>query len=361
MKKCKDCGFPEKIGRYFDWRSDGTITSTDRARARSRVAILDVEEFERLFSDLSGSLGISIDRLLIQAQKSIGKELYANLPVKHVKGLPASRLFRPVFLAKLMARVVAGNTAALGGGTFRLERYRPGRELVVRFINPVVVPRVVGNTLGIYESVEDMRGSHVEYEFEGPDLMIRMSHGDEEPELETERRLYLEESRPAEGPLAYERCGRCGVPLDMARMLEWHIKEGSIINRHTGRRELIIAVQSMNAILRELESELGEDLTSLIYEHQKAFTLERLDGSSPGELDEFWDKYLKEMGMRGLGYPKSFRRRDRSVSVGIANSYNVDLYAAKVAAAFEKTTALPSRIKWGEREHELADYTISAS
>lgn len=360
MKKCDLCDFPLKLARSFDWRGDGTIISTDRTRTRSRIAILEVDEFERLFSDLSSGIGISLDRLLIQAQREVGKAIFANLPVKHVKRLPASRLFRPGFMTKLLARLAAKDTASLGGGTFKLERYVPGRELVIRFINPVVIPRVVGNSLGIFESVEEMPGSTVEYGLEDGDLIIRMTRSEARPELEEAKRLYLEEVEPSQGPLSYERCPRCGVPRRIAEALEWHIEDGTIANRLTGRREVIVAVQSLNAILRELESELGEVVPLLIYQHQKVYSREELGHTRVDDPDAFWNRYLEDMALRGLGHPAGFHHDVTSASVEITNSYNKDLYAAKVAAAFEAASGRNSKINWEDRERELLEYVILA-
>lgn len=358
MKNCELCDFPLKLARLFEWRGDGTIISTDRTRTRSRIAILEVDEFERLFSDLSSGIGISLDRLLIQAQREIGKAMFSNLPVRHVKGLPANRAFRPAFLMKLFAVLAARDTASLGGGTFRLERYVPGRELYIRFINPVVIPRVVGNSLGIFESIEDVPGSTVEYGLDGEDLMIRMIRSEKKAEDEVAARFYLEEVKPAADTLSFERCPRCGVPQRIAEALEWHIEDGTITNRLTGRREVIVAVQSLNAILRELEMELGDVVPLLIYQHQKAFSREGLGRTRVDDPDAFWSRYLEDMALRGLGYPTVIRRDEQSIAVEISNSFNKDLYAAKVAAAFEAAGGCSSKINWEDREFERQEYVI---
>jgi|BarGraNGADG00312_1021997.scaffolds.fasta_scaffold09278_3 hypothetical protein len=358
MKRCGNCGFPAKLADSFEWRGDGTIISTDRTRTKARVAILEVREFERLFSDLSDAIGFSIDSLLITAQKNIGKQMYASLTAAHVKGLPTNRLFRPQFLAKLLARLVARDAGILGGGTPRVVSYKAGRQLVLRFINPVVVPRVVGNALGIYESVEEMPSSRVEYHMENGDLIITMSHGGEGPEPEATRRLYLEEITPSERNITYARCGSCNVPTAISEALEWDIGRGTITNRKTGRREVVVAVQSTNAILRELESELGEDVPRLIYENQKAYTLDSLRGATADDRDAFWQGYLEDLALRGLGYPSVFESDDRGVYLEISNAYTQDLYAARIAAALEALTGKASEVEWMERQRDYAAYRI---
>lgn len=95
MRKCSEYDFPVKFARFFDWRNDGTIISTDRTKTRSQITFLEAGELESLFSDLSATIGMSVDDILIQAQKNIGRAIFANLPVRRIKGLPTSRFFRP--------------------------------------------------------------------------------------------------------------------------------------------------------------------------------------------------------------------------------------------------------------------------
>lgn len=78
MKTCAERGFPLRFARYFDWRSDGTILGKDRVRMQSRITFLEFGEIEGLFEDLSMMIGVSIDHILIEAEKNIGKAFYAS-------------------------------------------------------------------------------------------------------------------------------------------------------------------------------------------------------------------------------------------------------------------------------------------
>jgi hypothetical protein len=42
MRECSKCGFPFKVARYFEWRNDGTIISTDRANAQAQITFLEL-------------------------------------------------------------------------------------------------------------------------------------------------------------------------------------------------------------------------------------------------------------------------------------------------------------------------------
>jgi len=218
---------------------------------------------------------------------------------------------------------------------------------VVRFRNPVVIPLLVGSLAGIYESIEEMDGSAIDYGLEGADLVVRLTHGQAEP-AEAER-LYLEEVREGEGPLRWNRCLACGVPVEAARTWQWDIDQGVIHNRHTDARDVVVAVQSVNAILRELESELGEDVPNLVYGQQKDLSLGKLAGAEVGEAAAFLEERLMELALRGMGYPTSFEFTGSGVAVEIGNAYNQVLYAAKLAADLEKVRRLaPQALLVGE-------------
>ncbi|MBU1672241.1 MAG: hypothetical protein KJ993_14210 [Actinobacteria bacterium] len=347
-----------KFARFFDWRDDGTIVSTDRTKTRSQITFLEAGELESLFSDLSSTIGMSVDSILIQAQKNIGKAIYASLPIRHIKGLPANRFFRPGFMARFLVWLIAPDIAGLGDGRIGLDSYRAGDHLVLRILNPVVSQILVGSAAGIYESIEEMTSAAIDWRMEGSDLVIRLTHSDK-PE-EGGERLYLEEIKPGDGSLRLDRCPSCGVPLLAARMFSWEIDRGIIHNRLTGRREVVIAVQAVNAILRELESELGEEIPSILYGHQKDFTRSHLSATAieMGGAD-LMDRHLMDMAVRGLGYPVRTEREAGSISVEITNAYNQVLYAAKIAACLEVETGAESSIEWVKREADDGVYTIS--
>lgn len=357
MRKCRECDFPKKFAKFFDWRSDGTIVSTDRTKTRSQITFLEAAELDGLFTDLSGTIGMNIDRFLIQAQKNIGKALYANLPIRHMKRVPTTRWLRPQWLARLLVSAIATDIAGLGDGRVRLDSYEAGKTLVLRFRNAIIAPILTGSAAGIYESIEEMPSAHVEYGFEASELVIRLSHGTA-TEVEETGRLYLDEIKPGNGPVSYERCCQCNVPLEAARAFKWDIEHGIITNITTGQRDVVFAVQSLNAILRELTSEIGEELTQLVYDHQKAYTGRALADARVEEPGAFVEDRLKDMALRGLGYPTASEFSGNELSVEIGNAYNQVLYAAKLAAAFEKATGGASAIEWRTKEPDKGAYVI---
>lgn len=357
MRECDRCGFPRKFARFFEWRSDGTIVSANHMAPLQR-AFLETGELDKLLDSLSGTIGVSVDRFLIEAQKNIGKALYENLPMRHLRRIPNKSHLRPQWAAELMIRFVSAGIAELGDGRLGIDRYRAGDFWVLRFENPCVIPMLVGSSLGIFESMEGASNSTFEYGIESNDLVIRMSPGGTAGE--SEKRLYLENVEPGEGRFVFDRCPECAAPLPAAMTFEWDVRRGIITNRLTGEREVVVAVQSVNATLRELEKELGEEIPGILFETQKRLDLNRLSALSCLDTEVFWTGYLAELAIHGLGFPLRFERVGASVSVETGNTYNQLLYAAKIAAGLERVTGRDSSIEWIAREPSRAVYTISA-
>jgi len=362
MRRCRICDFPRRYSSYLEWHSDGTVIGS--VRPRIPLMFMEVEEWESIFDELTKTIGSPVEHILIEAQKNIGKDLYKMVRAIYwninVKRVPANRFFRPQFLAKFVTLVMRNDLAGLGAGKPKVVSYRAGDHLTLSFSNPCLVPMVVGNCLGIYESIEEMPGSKAEYRIENGNLIVHMTHSEEIPEAAD--RLYLEEVEAGSGPVSYERCSKCNVPLKAARSLKWDFKAGAINNPETGKREGMVAVQSMNAILRELVRELGEDVLGILYEAQKRYARERIESEKKFEQktkEEFWNDYLLELAVRGFGYPSMFELMGDSVSVEMRNAYTQDLYAAKIAAAVEALTGKDSKISWGGRARDLSKYLIT--
>lgn len=357
MKKCERCGFPVKLVRFADWRTDGTIFATDRSGLVQQVACLESDEMESLFDEISARIGMPVDHFLVEAQKAVGKALFAVMLARYIKYLPDSRFFRPQWMFKLIFRVISKQLALIGFGWINLESYRAGRYLVLRVRDPVLIPRTVGSALGFFESLEKFPAARAEWHLEGNDLIIHLVRAEEEPPDES--RLDYEEVEPGNGVLSYEKCSACGAPLESARLMEWDLDTGVIRNRITGNREVLIAVQSIYAIEREFEKELGEEFSGILFEAQKKIARERLSGLDRGDMEAFWDEYLRTLALRGLGYPIGFDREKESISVEIVNAYNQVLYAAKCAAALEYLTGGPSEIAWEKREAGHGVYRLA--
>lgn len=356
MRTCSSCGIPRAFNHFLEWRSDGTLIG--KGRFRFPTAFLESGEFEDLIEGVSDSLGIPVDRFVIQAQKDMGKAFYERLPVRHLKRVPSKRYLRPEWIAKLVIGLAGRDAATLGIGRVALERYRAGESVELRWRNYCLIPMLVGSAMGVYEVLEEMPSSKADYSVEGDDLVIRMSHAADRPASES--RLHMEGVVPGAGPVSYDRCAGCGSPLLASETFSWDVNRGVITNRKTGAREFVASVPAVSAVLRELEKEIGEGLPRLVFDIQKKLAARKLEGVDAGDRGAFWEGYLSEMALRGFGYPGTFEIKDDSVYVEIHNAYNQILYAARLAGALERITGGETAISWDKREPFDAVYTISA-
>jgi len=361
MRRCPQCGFLRRFAKFMEWHSDGTIVGS--LKPKIPLMFLEVDEWDAIYDELALTIGAPIEHIVVEAQKYIGKDLYDMVKALYwnidAKKVPNWRMLRPQWLARLLVWGMGNDLAGLGAGRAKVESYKAGDHLTVRFTNPAVVPMALGSTQGVYESVEQMPGSRVGYKFDGDDLVVHLTHAEEKPE--SEGRLYLEEVEAGTGPLQFARCEKCRTPLEASRRLKWNLDRGEIINPLTGKREDMIAVQSLNSTLRELERELGEEVMGIVYGGQKSYTLYRTKEALKKETPEdFWDQYLFELALRGLGYPEEFEASDGTVAVEVKNAYHQNLCAAKIAAGLEALTGRSSEIDWKERERMHGSYVISA-
>lgn len=359
MRECRQCGFPRKFARFFDWRGDGTIISTDRLHSHTQIAFLEAGELENVFENLSHSIGLSVDPFLVKAYRNIGKTIFSNTSLRHLKRLPNNGYFRPQWLARAFLKTVSSDVAGLGDGLVNLDSFGAGREAVVRFRNPCLNALLAGSSAAIYESIEDTEYASVDFSVKDGDLVVRLAHSaDSRTEPNVEGRFYLEPTQPVKGPVKYERCPTCYSPVLASLMFYWDVTRGVILNRASGDREVIVAVQAVNALLRELETELGESIPRLIYWQQKFLTREHLKSIAVDDASRFWNSYLRDLALRGLGYPLTFSRDDSSVFVDIINAHNQVLYAAKIAGALEAVTGIATEIDWERRESSHGTYSI---
>lgn len=355
MKECRECGFPDRFASLFEWRSDGTILMTQQG-ALLRLALLDADELQALFDRLSDSLGFSVNPLLVEAQSRVGKAIYANRPIPFLKYVPRSRFTRPQWAIKAAIQVLGRDIAAIGYGVVKVDSYRAGDHLTVRVENACLPERVVGSFIGAVEVVED-KPMTADYHMDGGKLTIEVRAS--ETNGTAAQRLYLDKIAPARGALDYDRCSGCGAPIKAARTIRWDRQRGIILDGSSGHRDVMFAVQSLNALQRELEAELGEQVPEIMYDAQLELSRGAPGASMGGERGTFWDGYLIGLALRGMGYPDSFTSEGGTIDIEISNAYNQTLYAARVAAAFEATAGKPSRITWRKLDADSAAYNIS--
>ncbi len=313
---CGECGIPRLISLMHRWRDDGVLESR---MGRARGILVERGAFVGTLDRIEEALGVPIDRIVIEAKRRDAK-LYVDDVVSGVVGSIAR--LRP--LRRLGYEIMVRQVAAIGLARARVLEYEPGVRLS-GWANPVYHPALfVGDVCGAFESLEEKR-ARPDYGKVGESLYIELRTDENLPD---EERLEIERVPEVPARAEYERCGTCGVP-SRVRDLRWEMRQGKIFDRNTGEWVIYIDVEGLNAILRELEKELGETIPGLIAEHSFRYYT-RLIRNYPGA--GFSD--LSFMKVRGMGVPETDRptREQMAAGVRILNPFNGPMIAGIVAA-----------------------------
>lgn len=211
--------------------------------------------------------------------------------------------------------------AAIGFVKGKILDYKPGERIT--FVADFVYHEgfFSGDIVGAFESIEGLRAK-VDKGSVGEKMFF---HAQAWPEAPEEERLYLEEEKRIDVDAGYERCPGCGLPRELASF-DWDKKGGKIIDGVTGEWIIYMDTAGMNAVFRELERELGEEIPGMIASLTRDFYLRMKD-----EHPDLHFSDLSFLKTRGFGVAKE--RDDASTSsVAVYNPCNHALVAGVVAA-----------------------------
>jgi len=119
----------------------------------------------------------------------------------------------------------------------------------------------------------------------------------------------LMESQGAVLRLALLDADELQAPAKAAKTIEWDRERGAILDRPSGHRDVMFAVQSLNALQRELEAELGEQVRDIMCATQLDLSRRSPGDSLTDEQGTFWDAHTLGLALRGMGYPITFTSR----------------------------------------------------
>jgi len=180
--------------------------------------------------------------------------------------------------------------------------------------HPYSLPMWVAEMLGAVEAFEGI-DHWAEYREIGENVHRVTTFPASHPlhfEGRLKRKLY--EFKP--GDIQLERCSSCGVPLDVAR-LKWDLEEGMITDPDSGWRMAIYGPSALQAVLDDLESELGADIPKAVIEAERRYVKSRVGGRN-------WRRggttFNRLSAIRGMGNITAFEADENRLSVTILNS-----------------------------------------
>jgi hypothetical protein len=149
-----------------------------------------------------------------------------------------------------------------------------------------------------------------------------------------------------EGDIRWTPCPSCGGPLELADYA-WDLERGIITSKQRGRRLALVGPAALDAIIDELERELGDTIPQVVIEAQRRFiragyyTLEEI---ATEEL------FRREIAIRGLGNLREVKWGDGKLRFRLENYCLHLVLVGLVQGFFELAFQQEGAVDWELRE-----------
>jgi hypothetical protein len=321
VKVCGQCGVPREFSREHSWNSDGSIAQ--KKNPDHRVIFYETEGINLLLANISELVGMPIDRIAVEGKRkstyNYASSMFSGLKLLIIKAL----------LRRKVYETIASRGAVLGYGHYELLDFKPGEFLEIYARNTYSRIFFSGDIAGVFNVVEGMP-AEVSYEEKGDGLAIKVVPGEEvEEEMATRLERIILPRKP--GNISYQRCPECDLPLDF-KNYHWDVDAGAITDKVTGRRMAILGAEGVESVFRELETELGEELSKTIVEAQRRYVAETL-GREETRQDP---SYLtRQLALRGMGNLVRFDLERDKLEAVVENAIPTMLVAGMLQGIFE--------------------------
>ena len=331
IEVCEECGVPLMISSALKWEGNGVISMA--MSPSNRMVFYESGNIDGLFRGIGELVGMSVEHIVIESRRRETKRYIEKLYMANMKeevdlarngmrekDLPQDSAIRQKLLQ--VARVITDNIndvarvngygdISLTGGWETGEEF-PWRTMIIR--DPYSVMLYAGDMLGSVEAVEDI-DHWIEYrEIEENVYELTAVPGQHPIALKDrlQRRKY--DFKP--GEIEYERCPGCGLPDEISRCA-WDIEKGIIVDPETGRRMAMFGPAGLEAVLYDLETELGEAIPEAVIKAQKDYVKGYV-----GEEDWKQDarSFRRLVASRGLGNLTRFEGDRATLNATIENS-----------------------------------------
>ncbi len=331
MEVCSKCGVPLMVSDGLNWENNGVISLA--SSPKNRMVFYESENIDQLFKEIEELIGMPIGHMVIESRCRETKrfierafppemrravERMGQAEAEGGLGIPLEEKEALLATIKAIADSVIDISRVYGYGDqktsdlWRSGDDYPWRSQVIR--NPYSLLFIAADNLGSVEACEGV-SMRVRYEETGVNTYTIEVYPGEHP-IGLKERLQRKRYNFKPGDIVYERCPTCGIPLEVAYR-EWDLEEGIITDPDTGRRMAIFGPFAMDAILEDLESELGEAVPEMVIEAQKrciktAWGVDRWnrDGST----------FQTMLSVRGLGNLKEFEGDRTHLTLRVENS-----------------------------------------
>jgi len=281
---CPLCGFPQEFSRQCLWKENGTIVQA--GNPRHRLLFLEVPSLAKVLDDIQRLLGMPIDRIVSEGKR--------KTTLEYLRGLfPGWKLRLARALTKQVAyRKIAETGALMGYGHYELLETSRKKRVRVYGENVYLPAFFAGDLAAVFNVMEGLP-ARLEIEESGKGMVITVVPGEEDNLLESRVKVRFRPVKP--GQLELSRCS-CGLPQEISAG-SCDPKNGIIIDGLTGRRAAVVGLEGLESVLRELQSELGEDIR---IQASNSFRDYLLESGAFGEEDDT-SRLRLWLALRGMG------------------------------------------------------------
>jgi hypothetical protein len=331
IEVCEECGVPLMISSGFTWEGNGVIRVA--MSPTGRVVFYESGNIDNLFKGIKDLVGVPIEHVVIESRRRETRKYIEKLYMTSLKedvdlarngmkekDLPRDSAVRQKLLEVAreinvninnIGRINGSGDITLGRGWDEDEEF-PWRTQIIR--DPYSLMLYAGDMLGSVEAIENIDHC-VEYrEIEDGVYEISAFPGEHPIELKGRLRRRKYDYKP--GDLEYERCPVCGLPHEVMRC-DWDLSKGTITDPETGRRMAMFGPTGLEAVLDDLEAELGEAVPEMVVKAQKDY-VKGYVGEENWKQDAL--SFRRLIASRGLGNLTGFEGDRTSLNLTIENS-----------------------------------------
>jgi hypothetical protein len=325
------------------WSSGGNIFANDVER--TQLVYIKTDEVNNVLRGVAERIGVPLGKIAARAEVPLGRRLGKAYYSEYLSLIPGGRITHPTFLMKNYYERIFKVFSILGFGRLSIASYRPRREITVSMRKPYHPDLLCGLCRGFFEAAEGVGFEYgVDGEGTGPVSVTYRASGGKEGSGESERFRY-EKKDPLPGNVEHRACGECGVPVRISQTFYWDENEGLVGNRKHHMREVVMPVDGLNALFRELAEELGDEVERMVVEIQGDFKKDAYLQPDIRERRNYL-ALLRQQTVKGLGNFTVIERKGERLRVEVENPFNVPLLVGRVAGYYQALEGIPGKAEW---------------
>lgn len=349
-KRCSSCGVPRAVAGGHEWSSGGAIVC--KRNPLYRMIFWEARYISRVVAIMEEMIGLPLERMVIElARKSSREYLTGYIHPLLLKVI--DRVALKTFTEKLL-----GMMKAYGFGDVRLDAIQYRRKdddfLLVTIKDPYYLASSCGTLLGGVEAVTGFEGT-VESEEVSPGEYRVKAYMSRHP-LEFKGRLRIHYYPVKPGDIEYALCPSCGSPRELSEY-DWDADRGLVKRKVDGVRMALGAFGIYDALISDLEDELGEHIPRLVVESARRFATQ--DGF-PREIVSRKDLLRKQFALYGLGNLREYEVEKGEMRVKQENACLHLIMAGTFQGFFEILTGRRGEVEWDYAEDGDLRITVYA-